>query len=144
LFGAKARLDRQPDVGVSQELPAVVRQYILVVVMGRCIIRGVVHALEEAGYLVHTAQEPSGALEDIKEADPLLMIVCGPAAGETYRALRTASSAPMLALLADGGPSGEVDVLNALEAGADDCQVVSIGVREVLQRVRVLLRRRAW
>ncbi len=142
-LGVRDRTDPKPGAGLSPELSEALRKHILVAVTGGCIINRIVHALEEAGFVVHTVQGSSRALENIHQAEPLLIIVCGAPAGETYRALRTLSSAPILALLPDAGQADGVDVLSALEAGADDCQFASIGEREVLQRVRVLLRRRA-
>jgi len=48
------------------------------------------------------------------------------------------TSVPILALLPQ--PT-DLDVLNALEAGADDCQDASIGTSETILRARALLRR---
>ena len=142
-IGAGARPDLHSGSGLSHEASQEPRKYILVAETGGCIISHVIRALQAASYVVDTFRSSSEALDGIQQAEPLLIIVCGTSAGDTSRMLRSASSAPILALVPDAGLGAEVDVLSALDAGADDCQVASIGEREVLQRVRVLLRRQA-
>ncbi|MHB0878494.1 MAG: response regulator [Anaerolineae bacterium] len=66
------------------------------------------------------------------------IVVSGRGVAGTCLSIRQATSVPILALL----PSmAEVEVLEAFSAGADDCQSAIIGDREVVLRIRALLRR---
>lgn len=95
-------------------------------------------ALSAEGYDVCTVQQASETTEKLRQEHPSLIIVCGAAASEACSALRRVTSVPILALLPQ--PT-DLDVLNALEAGADDCQDASIGTSETILRARALLRR---
>ena len=98
-------------------------------------------ALEDSGYAVRPCPGLPPALESLRSERAGLIILVGPRTAVPCRAVRRLTAAPMLALL-DGG--GEAEMLAALEAGADDCQLVSIGQSETLGRVRALLRRAAY
>jgi len=59
---------------------------------------------------------------------------------ETLRAIRSKSDVPMIVITGDR--SDEVECVLCLELGADDCVTKLIGQRELVARVRVVLRRR--
>jgi DNA-binding response OmpR family regulator len=99
------------------------------------------HALEASGYTVCPFCALPPALESLRRERACLIILAGLGTAGPCRALRRLSSAPILALLTDGG---EPEMLAALEAGADDCQLGSIGQSEALGRVRALLRRASY
>ncbi len=95
-------------------------------------------ALEQMGYQVSTVQGLPGALASLEYGTPALIILNGQAIPDACLALRRLTSAPILALLPE---LTEPAVLDAFSAGADDCQLVTIGPDEAILRVRALLRR---
>lgn len=95
-------------------------------------------ALAEEGYQIGVVRGLSGALDSLREEHPSLVILCGSVGPHDWLVLRQVTTAPILALLPQ--PT-EMEILTALDAGVDDCQMASIGVPEILSRVRALLRR---
>jgi two-component system OmpR family response regulator len=81
------------------------------------------------------------ALDSLRGERAALIILAGLCPATSCRAIRRLTAAPILALLGSGG---ETEILAALEAGADDCQMDSIGQSETLGRVRSLLRRASY
>jgi len=98
--------------------------------------------LEREGYRVLTATDGESALAlarsrrpDLLILDLMLPVMDGL---EVCRALRREMSLPILMLTAKGD---EVDKVVGLELGADDYVTKPFGMRELLARVRALLRR---
>ena len=98
--------------------------------------------LEREGYRVLTAADGGAALEvarsrrpDLLVLDLMLPVMDGL---EVCRALRREMSVPILMLTAKGE---EIDKVVGLEIGADDYVTKPFGMRELLARVRALLRR---
>ena len=134
-------LGHPPDQQVadlSRTAGRVLRKRIVIIMTDGCIINSVAQALEQAGYEIRSLRGLPGALEGIRRDRPSLVVACGLPDADTYRALREATGAPILALVTE---ATEADILDVLEAGADDCQPASIGNQEIVLRVRTLLRR---
>ncbi|HZP27220.1 MAG TPA: response regulator transcription factor [Dehalococcoidia bacterium] len=98
--------------------------------------------LEREGYTVTVAADGEAALAaaradrpDLVILDLMLPVMDGL---EVCRLLRRESSAPILMLTAK---AGEVDKVVGLELGADDYVTKPFGMRELIARVRALLRR---
>ncbi len=98
-------------------------------------------ALQAPGFTVRVAGGLPRALESLAEASPSVIVVYCPEAPEVCRGLRRVTPLPILVLLPD---AREELVVKSLEAGADDCQCTAMGTREIVLRVRALLRRYAW
>src|SRR6266704_115459 len=101
--------------------------------------------LEQAGYQVTTAADGSSALEAAHRETPdliILDIMLPEMDGlEVCRQLRresNTSTTPIMMLTAKGD---EIDKVVGLEVGADDYVTKPFGRRELLARVRALLRR---
>lgn len=99
--------------------------------------------LSKEGYEVFSAVDGAKALEVARNEKPdivLLDLMLPKLDGlEVCRILRKESSMPILMLTAK---SEEVDRVVGLELGADDYMVKPFGVRELMARVRAMLRRR--
>jgi len=111
---------------------------VLVVCSSAEVAASLVRALQGGGisaYSVATAQEAAGSIGVLSVS---LLVVAGPAVTVTLLALRQATSLPILAILPSMAEEG---VLDAFAAGADDCQSAIIGDKEVVLRVRAMLRR---
>ena len=107
--------------------------------LGRLLVR----ELETAGYQVRHALEASSALRLIGESQPDLIVLdwmLGPPMDglELLRRVRQTSAVPVLMLTAR---AEEVDRVIGLEVGADDYLTKPFGTRELVARVRALLRR---
>jgi DNA-binding response OmpR family regulator len=100
--------------------------------------------LERAGHRVTEAADGESALRAATVAQPDLVILDLMLPGidgvEVARLLRRATDAPILMLSAR---SGESDKVLGLDVGADDYVVKPFSPRELMARVRALLRRRA-
>ena len=98
--------------------------------------------LEKEGYAVFTAIDGEIGLEIAREATPDLIIldVMLPKLDgfEVCRILRQETNIPILMLTAKGE---EVDRVVGLELGADDYVIKPFSMRELLARVRAMLRR---
>jgi two-component system OmpR family response regulator len=94
------------------------------------------------GYDVVTAVDGAGALETARREKPDLMVLDimlpGLSGFEVCRILRKETSVPILMLTAK---VEEVDKIVGLEIGADDYMTKPFSMRELLARVRAMLRR---
>jgi DNA-binding response OmpR family regulator len=106
------------------------------------LVATVKYNLEREGYRVLTATDGEGALSlarserpDLLLLDLMLPVMDGL---EVCRILRRETQLPILMLTAKGE---EVDKVVGLELGADDYVTKPFGMRELLARVRALLRR---
>lgn len=106
--------------------------------LGRLVVR----ELEAAGYRVRHAADGSAALRYFEAAPPDLVVLDWLLPGldglEVLRRLRQTSAVPVLMLTAR---AEEVDRVIGLEVGADDYLTKPFGTRELVARVRALLRR---
>jgi two-component system response regulator RegX3 len=98
--------------------------------------------LEREGYEVAVAADGNAALEEFKKsgADILLLdlMLPGLPGTEVCRQIRTHSQVPIIMLTAK---DGEVDKVVGLELGADDYVTKPFSSRELLARIRAVLRR---
>ncbi len=118
---------------------------ILVVDDEPVLIETIAYNLEQAGYQVTTAKDGASALEAAHRETPdliILDIMLPEMDGlEVCRQLRrdgNTSTTPIMMLTAKGD---EIDKVVGLEVGADDYVTKPFGRRELLARVRALLRR---
>lgn len=99
--------------------------------------------LEREGYRVATAKDGPSALAafDRDGADLILLdlMLPGISGTEVCRQIRTHSSVPIIMLTAK---DSEVDIVVGLELGADDYVTKPYSSRELLARMRAVLRRR--
>jgi two-component system response regulator VicR len=106
------------------------------------VARGVQVALEHEGYAVNVQTTGEDALAALIPTAPDLVVLDVRLPGidgfEVLRQLRRESRAPVLFLTAR---SDEVDKVVGLEMGADDYLVKPFSVRELVSRIRALLRR---
>ena len=105
--------------------------------------RVVARELEAAGYTVRHTLDASTALQQFADAAPDLIVLdwmLGPPMDglELLRRVRQTSAVPVLMLTAR---AEEVDRVVGLEVGADDYLTKPFGTRELVARVRALLRR---
>jgi DNA-binding response OmpR family regulator len=119
------------------------KKRILVVEDDPAILTGLVDLLEGEGFAVEQAVDGAAALARHAEARPdlvLLDIMIPEKSGyEVCREIRrTGASTPVIMLTAKGE---EVDKVVGLELGADDYVVKPFSARELLARVRAVLRR---
>jgi DNA-binding response OmpR family regulator len=105
--------------------------------------RVVERELESVGYAVQHALDAGTALEQFAQQPPDLIVLdwmLGPPMDglELLRRVRQTSAVPVLMLTAR---AEEVDRVVGLEVGADDYLTKPFGTRELVARVRALLRR---
>ena len=102
------------------------------------------YLLRKEGYEVAVAGTGTAALEDFDRngADLVLLdlMLPGTPGTEVCRQLRARSSVPVIMLTAK---DGEIDKVVGLELGADDYVTKPYSSRELVARVRAVLRRRA-
>ena len=98
--------------------------------------------LEREGYEVVVAPDGNSALEEFDRAGPdiilLDLMLPGLPGTEVCRQIRTRSQVPIIMLTAK---DGEVDKVVGLELGADDYVTKPFSSRELLARLRAVLRR---
>jgi DNA-binding response OmpR family regulator len=98
--------------------------------------------LERERYEVITATEGAGAIEIARSSRPDLVLLDLMLPGmdgiEVCRVLRKDTDVPILMLTAKGT---EIDKVVGLEVGADDYLTKPFGMRELMARVKALLRR---
>jgi DNA-binding response OmpR family regulator len=98
--------------------------------------------LEREGYQVHTAPDGAQGLDTARQISPDLIIldIMLPALDglEICRILRRETDVPILILTAKGE---EIDRVVGLELGADDYVTKPFSMRELLARIRGMLRR---
>lgn len=121
---------------------------ILIVDDERMLVETISYNLQKEGFTVVTAHDGESALQQVKAVRPDLVVLdlmLPKISGwEVCRALRQSSDyrldSPILMLTARGE---EADKVLGLELGADDYLVKPFGMRELVARVRALLRRAA-
>ena len=116
---------------------------ILIVEDEFAVARGIQYALQQEGYEVTVARSGEEGLEFATSQAPDLIVLDVRLPGmdgfEVLRRLRAVGSkAPVLFLTARGD---EVDKVVGLELGADDYVTKPFGLRELMSRIRALLRR---
>ena len=116
---------------------------ILIVEDEHAVARGVQYALQQEGYSVAFARSGEEGLEFASQQAPDLVILDVRLPGmdgfEMLRRLRASGSkAPVLVLTAR---DDEVDKVIGLELGADDYLTKPFGLRELMSRIKALLRR---
>src|SRR5437868_7842758 len=118
---------------------------VLVVDDEAVLVETIAYNLEQAGYQVITAAEGASALQAAQRETPDLVILDIMLPGmdglEVCRQLRrenNTATTPIMMLTAKGD---EIDKVVGLEVGADDYITKPFGRRELLARVRALLRR---
>ncbi len=115
---------------------------ILVVDDERTLRETLAESLEEEGYVVFQAADGREAVEAFRRHHPdliLLDLMLPQLSGvEVCRIIRAESGVPILMLTAK---SAEIDKVVGLELGADDYVTKPFSFRELLARVRALLRR---
>jgi len=101
--------------------------------------------LEKEGYLVHTAASGAEAIDmalqtapDLLILDVMLPVIDGLEVCRRLRAFEQTASMPILMLSAR---REELDKVLGLEMGADDYVIKPFSVRELVARVRAMLRR---
>jgi two-component system response regulator RegX3 len=101
------------------------------------------HALEREGFQVQTVGDGEEALEAFKSYEPHLIIldIMLPKLDgtEVVRRIRAQSDVPIIMLTAK---DDEIDRVVGLELGADDYVTKPYSTRELLARIRAVLRRR--
>src|SRR5438105_8196289 len=106
--------------------------------LGRLVVR----ELEAAGFRVRHARDGLSALRLFGEEAPAVVVLDWLLPGldglDVLRHIRQASAVPVLMLTAR---AEEVDRVVGLEVGADDYLTKPFGMRELIARVRALLRR---
>ncbi|HET6315703.1 MAG TPA: response regulator transcription factor, partial [Chloroflexota bacterium] len=104
--------------------------------------RLLVRELEGAGYQVHHAEDGAQAVASFEQAHPDLVVLDWmlPTMDglEVLKKIRQSSAVPVLMLTAR---AEEVDRVIGLEVGADDYLSKPFGTRELVARIRALLRR---
>ena len=121
----------------------VVASTILIVEDEFAVARGIQYALQQEGYQVAVARSGEEGLEFATTQAPDLVVLDVRLPGmdgfEFLRRLRAAGSkAPVLVLTAR---NDEVDKVIGLELGADDYLTKPFGLRELMSRIKALLRR---
>jgi DNA-binding response OmpR family regulator len=115
---------------------------ILIVDDEKPVVEGLTFSLRKEGYATIAAYDGEQALAKARNEKPDLIILdlmLPKVSGlEVCRALRRDSTIPILMLTAKGG---ETDKVVGFELGADDYVVKPFSTREVVSRVKALLRR---
>jgi DNA-binding response OmpR family regulator len=109
------------------------------------LLETIAYNLEQAGYMVTTAADGAGALEAVRREAPdliVLDIMLPEIDGlEVCRQLRRENSTAHIPIMMLTAKTEEIDKVVGLEVGADDYITKPFGRRELLARVRALLRR---
>jgi two-component system response regulator RegX3 len=105
-------------------------------------IDALVVGLSHEGFVLHVARDGNEALRLFEESDPdlvLLDLMLPKMSGlDVCRAIRTHSSVPIIMVTAKGA---EIDTVVALEMGADDYVTKPYRLRELVARMRAVMRR---
>jgi len=101
-----------------------------------------VYMLEKEGYDVAAVEDGLAALEAFKASEPDLILLDlmlpGISGNEVCRVIRQTSNVPVIMLTAK---DGEIDKVVGLEIGADDYVTKPYSTRELLARMKAVLRR---
>lgn len=130
--------DRRPDTTAWPD-PALGLVRVLLVEDDEAIAEPLVEGLEKAGFVVNHVTTAQGALA--AEIPELVLLDLGlPDLDGTSvaRAIRASSDVPIIVVSAQ---SDEIDRVLLLELGADDYVVKPFGLRELVARMRAVLRR---
>lgn len=118
------------------------KQRVLIVEDEETLLFTIAHNLKREGYTVFTASRGDDGLKMAREERPDLIVLDVMLPGvdgiQICRLLRRDSDVPILMLTALGG---EGDRVAGLDTGADDYMPKPFGMRELLARIRALLRR---
>src|SRR5450631_1247979 len=129
---------------VDQQEASVARK-ILVVDDEAVLVETIAYNLEQAGYRVVTASDGNSALEAARSESPDLILLDIMLPGidglEVCRQLRRENNTATTPIVMLTAKSDEIDKVVGLEVGADDYVTKPFGRRELLARVRALLRR---
>jgi len=124
---------------------AIVARKILVVDDEAVLVETIAYNLEQAGYRVVTAADGRSALDAARSEMPDLIILDIMLPGmdglEVCRQLRRESGTATTPIVMLTAKDDEIDKVVGLEVGADDYVTKPFGRRELLARVRALLRR---
>ncbi len=135
-------INNKPRDGQFRAEGEVPERSVLVVEDEENLLEALRYNLEREGYQVHTATDGGEGLEMARKLNPslvLLDIMLPTLDGfEICRILRRESEVPILILTAKGE---EVDRVVGLELGADDYITKPFSIRELVARVRNILRR---
>lgn len=117
--------------------------HILLVEDERSLREPLAYLLEREGYTVSTAKDGPGAIKAFEGGAPDLILLDlmlpGFSGTEVCRRVRARSRVPIIMLTAK---DSEVDIVIGLELGADDYVTKPYSSRELLARIRAVLRRR--
>ncbi len=138
--GPSSALPATLEAGVASRRMAAT---ILIVEDEYAVARGIQYALQQEGYQVAVARSGEEGLEFATNQAPDLIVLDVRLPGmdgfEVLRRLRASGSkAPVLILTAR---DDEVDKVIGLELGADDYVTKPFGLRELMSRIKALLRR---
>jgi two-component system response regulator RegX3 len=115
---------------------------VLVVEDEKSLLEPLVFLLEKEGFTVHGVEDGAEALQLFAKVKPdivlLDLMLPGMSGTEVCREIRTTSSVPIIMLTAK---DGEVDKVVGLELGADDYITKPYSTRELLARMKAVLRR---
>ena len=115
---------------------------ILVVEDDRTLLEVIKYNLVKDGYEVNTSEDGAQALDLARKTKPDLVILDimlpGMNGFEVCRILRKEMTVPIIMLTAR---TGETDRIMGLDTGADDYMTKPFSIRELLARIRALLRR---
>lgn len=122
--------------------PTTVRPTILVVDDEPSVLEAIAYTLRKEGYWVEVASSGTEAIQTARRQKPdaIVLDVMLPGADglQVCRTLRSESTVPILLLSAKGE---EIDRVVGLEMGADDYLGKPFAMRELLARIRAMLRR---
>ena len=117
---------------------------VLVVEDEESFVEALTVGLKREGFRVHVARDGAEALDVFDAAQPdlvLLDLMLPKISGiDVCRALRQRSTVPIIMVTAKGS---EIDTVVGLEVGADDYVTKPYRLRELVARMRAVLRRRA-
>lgn len=115
---------------------------VLVVEDEKSLREPLVFLLEKEGFTVHEAEDGPGAIDKFESTRPdiilLDLMLPGLSGTDVCREIRSRSSVPIIMLTAK---DGEVDKIVGLEIGADDYVTKPYSTRELLARMKAVLRR---
>ena len=115
---------------------------VLVVEDEKSLREPLVFLLSKEGYTVHEAEDGPHALEQFQAVKPdivlLDLMLPGLSGTDVCREIRTVSNVPIIMLTAK---DGEVDKVVGLEIGADDYITKPYSTRELLARMKAVMRR---